>query len=97
MTEALQAPVLTPMVWLWEDTGGPRTADVHPDEVQNFIHAGWAIAESKEGEKSLDDMKAGELIAYAESNNLDIGGLVFQAGKEKILAAVKEARTKKAN
>ena len=40
-------------------------------------------------------MKAGELVAYATENGLDIGGLVAQAGKEKILAAVLEAIAKK--
>lgn len=42
----------------------------------------------------LDDLKAGELIAYAEANGLDIGGLVPQSGKDKILEAVKAARAK---
>jgi len=45
--------------------------------------------------KTIDDMRAGELVAYATENGLDIGGLVPQAGKEKILAAVKEALAKK--
>lgn len=50
-----------------------------------------APALEEEGSKSIDDMKAGELIAFAEAEHLDIGGLVAQSGKEKILAAVKLA------
>ena len=49
----------------------------------------------EDGPKPIEDMKAGELIAYAEANGLDIGGLVAQSGKEKVLAAVKEAIAKK--
>lgn len=45
--------------------------------------------------KPLEEMKAGELIAYADENNLDIGGMKPQAGQEKILAAVLEAIAKK--
>lgn len=55
-----------------------------------------APALEEDGPKSIDDMKAGELVAYAEANGLDIGGLVAQSGKEKVLAAVKEAIVKKA-
>ncbi|BDU76296.1 hypothetical protein [Mesoterricola sediminis] len=43
----------------------------------------------------LDSMKASELIDYAAKNDLDIGGLVPQAGQVRILAAVKEAIAKK--
>lgn len=39
----------------------------------------------------LDEMSASELISYADTNGLDIGGLVPQNGKVKILAAVKAA------
>lgn len=39
----------------------------------------------------LDEKSASELIAYAEANGLDIGGLVPRSGKVKILAAVKAA------
>lgn len=46
--------------------------------------------------KPLEDMKAGELVAFAKANNLDIGGLQPQAGKEKVLAAVKAAMAPKA-
>lgn len=53
------------------------------------------IRPKEDGPKPLEDMKAGELVAYAESNGLDIGGLVAQSGKEKILAALKEAIAKK--
>lgn len=42
--------------------------------------------------KPLEEMKAGELIAYAEANGLDIGGLVPQNGATKILAAIKAAQ-----
>ena len=54
-----------------------------------------APALEEDAPKPLEDMKAGELVAYAEANGLDIGGLVAQAGKEKILAAVKDAIAKK--
>lgn len=47
--------------------------------------------EQGQAPKPLDDMKAGELVAFAKANNLDIGGLQPQAGKEKVLAAVKAA------
>ena len=47
--------------------------------------------EDTEEEKPLEDMKAGELIKYAEANGLDIGGLKPQHGAEKILAVVKDA------
>ncbi len=36
-------------------------------------------------------MKAGELIAYAHSHNLDIGGIVANIGQPKVLAAVQKA------
>jgi hypothetical protein len=39
---------LVSMVWTWEDNGGPRTAEVHPDEVGNFLKAGWKLAEGEE-------------------------------------------------
>ncbi len=45
--------------------------------------------------KPIDEMKAGELVAYAEQHGLDIGGLQAQAGKDKILSAVKAAIEKK--
>lgn len=41
--------------------------------------------------ESLEDMKATELIAFAAKNGLEIGDLVPQSGKEKILTAVKAA------
>lgn len=47
------------------------------------------------GPKPLEEMKAGELIAYAAENDLDIGAMKPQAGQEKILAAVLEAKAKK--
>lgn len=41
-TESLLVPMVT-------DTelfpGAPKTADVHPNEVENWIAAGWRIAE----------------------------------------------------
>lgn len=46
--------------------------------------------------KTIDDMKAGELVKYAEENGYDIGGLQAQAGKEKILTALKTAIDAKA-
>ena len=48
------------------------------------------------GPKCLEEMKAGELIAYAAAEKLDIGDMKPQAGQERILAAVKEAIAKKA-
>ena len=48
------------------------------------------------GPKPLEEMKAGELIAYAAENGLDIGDMKPQVGQEKILAVVKEAIAKKA-
>ena len=47
------------------------------------------------GPKPLEEMKAGELIAYAAENDLDIGAMKPQAGQEKILAADLEAKAKK--
>lgn len=43
----------------------------------------------------LEEMAAGELIAYAAGNGLDIGDMKSQAGQKKILAAVLEAIAKK--
>lgn len=48
------------------------------------------------GPKPLEEMKAGELIAYAAAEKLNIGDMKPQAGQEKILAAVQEAIAKKA-
>lgn len=45
--------------------------------------------------KTIEDMKAGELIAYAAEHGHDLGGLVPQAGKEKILATLKEVMAAK--
>lgn len=50
----------------------------------------------EDGPKTIDDMKAGELIAYAAENGHDLGGLVAQSGKEKILATLKEVIASKA-
>ena len=49
----------------------------------------------EDGPKPLEDMKAGELIAYAAENGHDLGGLVAQSGKEKILATLKEVMAAK--
>lgn len=46
--------------------------------------------EDEEGDP-LDGLRASDLIAYAREHNLDIGNLVVQSGKVKILAAIKEA------
>lgn len=46
--------------------------------------------------KPLEEMAAGELIAYAAGNGLDIGDMKPQSGQKKILAAVQEAIAKKA-
>lgn len=45
--------------------------------------------------KPLEEMAAGELIAYAAGNGLDIGDMKPQSGQKKILAAVLEAIAKK--
>ena len=45
--------------------------------------------------KPLEEMAAGELIAYAAGNGLDIGDMKPQSGQKKILAAVQEAIAKK--
>lgn len=50
----------------------------------------WMVPQSGK-DKPLEEMKAGELIAFASDNDLDIGGLVPQSGQVKILAAVKAA------
>ena len=66
------------------------------DALEARVKALEAMLQSKDSApKPIDDMKAGELVAYAEANGLDIGGLVAQSGKEKVLAAVKEAIAKK--
>lgn len=60
----------------------------------------WFTVQSKkravEEPKDIEDMKAGELIAYAEEGGLDIGEMVPQMGAPKILAAVKAALALKA-
>lgn len=74
-----------------------KTYDV-PDHVgKDLIRRGKAVSLPAKQEAStiIEDMKAGQLVEYAGANNLDIGGLQPQAGKEKILAAVKEALAKK--
>ena len=82
----------------------------HPDEEGHVeVPDGLAKAEghapsepkasvdaSPKGPKPLEEMKAGELIAYAASEKLDIGDMKPQAGQERILAAVREAIAKKA-
>ena len=66
------------------------------DALEARVKALEAMLQSKDSApKPIEDMKAGELVAYAEANGLDIGGLVAQSGKEKILAALKEAIAKK--
>ena len=70
-----------------------------PDELAKA--EGHAPAEPKtdttpKGPKPLEEMKAGELIAYAAAEKLNIGDMKPQAGQEKILAAVQEAIAKKA-
>ena len=47
------------------------------------------------GPKPLEEMKAGELIAYAAAEKLNIGDMKPQAGQERILAAIREAIAKK--
>ncbi len=64
---------------------------------RSLIARGKAVvyAEKEKQAKPLEEMKAGELIAYAEEHDLDIGGLQAQAGQPKVLAAVKAAIEKK--
>lgn len=82
-----------------------KVYDVPDWLAKSLIHRGKAEAvEAKDdegdsggsGEKPIEDMKAGELVKYAEAHSLDIGGLQPQAGKEKVLAAVKLALQKQA-
>ena len=75
----------------------------HPDEKGHVeVPDDLAKAEGRapktepKGPKPLEEMKAGELIAYAAENGLDIGDMKPQVGQEKILAVVKEAIAKKA-
>ena len=75
---------------------GRLVADIPEELIAIEVEAGRVeIITEKGGAKALEDMKAGELVAYATENGLDIGGLVAQAGKGKILAAVLEAIAKK--
>jgi len=46
--------------------------------------------------KSIDDMAAGELIAFAKAKNIDLGGMVAQTGKKNILPVIKAALEAKA-
>jgi hypothetical protein len=69
---------------------GQLFADIPEDMLQNELdHNRVTLVAKSADPKSLDDMKAGELIAYAAANGIDMGGLVAQSGKEKILAAIK--------
>jgi hypothetical protein len=45
--------------------------------------------------KPLEDMKAGELLAYAASNSLGLDSMRAQEGAVKILAAVQDALQKR--
>lgn len=81
-----------------------KVYDVPDWLAKNLLHRGKAqvIADpeedekgEKDAEKTLEGMKAGELVKYAETHNLDIGGLQPQVGKEKVLAAVLAAIEKK--
>jgi hypothetical protein len=82
-----------------------KVYDVPAWLAKNLHHRGKAEINEAKGddekdpdgsdEKPLDAMKAGEIVKYAEANNLDIGGLQPQAGKEKVLAAVLAAIEKK--
>ena len=45
--------------------------------------------------KLLEELKAGELLAYAKEKGLNIGDLKAQHGAEKILAAIKAAEAAK--
>ena len=76
--------------------GGVLVAEIPEEMIEGEVAAGRAeiIVTKAPAPKTLEEMKAGELVAYASENNLDIGGLVAQAGKEKILAAVLEAIAK---
>lgn len=74
----------------------PKSRDEYLALAPFAVDAPELEPEENTGQKSIDDMKAGELIAYAQEHDLDIGGLVPQAGKEKILAAVKAAIEAKA-
>ena len=67
------------------------------DALEARVKALEAMLQSKDSApKPIEDMKAGELIAYAAAEKLDIGDMKPQAGQERILAAVREAIAKKA-
>ena len=42
-------------------------------------------------EDEFKDMKARNLVAYAQEHGLDIGGLVLQSGRVKLLTAIRSA------
>jgi hypothetical protein len=47
--------------------------------------------DAEDDSKPLEEMKAGELLAYAKEKSLDIGDLKPQHGAEKVLSAIREA------
>lgn len=73
--------------WLAKNLLHRRKAEVVADPEEE--------KDEKDAEKPFEDMKAGELVKYAEAHSLDIGGLQPQVGKEKVLAAVLAAIEKK--
>ena len=62
---------------------------------EDGFHGYNEALEPPKGPKPLEEMAAGELIAYAAGNGLDIGDMKPQSGQKKILAAVLEAIAKK--
>lgn len=72
---------------------GQLFADVPEDMLQNELtHNRVTLVQEPKEEPALEDMKAGELIAYAAVHGIDLGGLVAQSGKDKILAALKAGK-----
>lgn len=76
-----------------------------PEEVHTIVQDAEGEAKAREDgfhgyneapePKPLEEMAAGELIAYAAGNGLDIGDMKPQSGQKKILAAVLDAIAKK--
>lgn len=61
--------------------GGPVTADVHPDEVENWRASGWVeAAQGTEGntmpDADLSRMTVSELREYAKEHNVQIPATV---------------------
>lgn len=66
--------------------------EVADEDVQKLVEKGAIITEAPVNNKSLDEMKADELVAYAADKGIDIAGLTKKADiKAAIEAAIKAA------